>query len=144
MTNFHRVTPTFSVAGQLAVGDVRRAAEEGFKIIINNRSDNEEPGQPSTAAVRAVATEAGLAYYFLPFVGAPPPAVVAETATIMEQARGPILAYCRSGRRSTLAWALAEALSGEATPDEILALAARAGYDLSGAREALESLAPRG
>lgn len=143
MTDFHRVTPTFSVAGQLTAADVQRAADAGFKVIIKNRPENEDPDQPSEAVMRAAARAAGLAYHALPFAGPPPPAVVAETATLMEQAPGSILAYCRSGRRSITAWALAEALSGAATPDEILAQAAAAGYDLSGAREALETLAPR-
>ncbi|MFT3729708.1 MAG: TIGR01244 family sulfur transferase [Terricaulis sp.] len=144
MTDFHRVTPTFSVAGQLAVADIQRAAYAGFKVIVKNRPEGEDPDQPSEAALRAAAGAAGLAYHALPFVGPPPPAVVAEMATLMdEDARGPILAYCRSGRRSIMAWALAEALSGRTPPDEILAQAAAAGYDLSGAREALESLAPR-
>jgi uncharacterized protein (TIGR01244 family) len=144
MTNFHRVTPTFSVAGQLTIADVQRAADEGFKVIVKNRPENEEPDQPSEAALRAAASAAGLAFHALPFAGPPPPAAVAEMATLMEQAGGPMLAYCRSGRRSITAWALAQSLSGAASPDEILAQAAAAGYDLSGAREALESLAPRG
>ena len=143
MTDFQRVTPTFSVAAQLTVADLQRAADEGFKVIVKNRPENEEPDQPSEAVMRAKAEAAGMAYHCLPFTGPPPPAVVGEMATLMEQAPGPILAYCRSGRRSITAWALAEALSGGATPDEILAQAAAAGYDLSGAREALESLAPR-
>jgi uncharacterized protein (TIGR01244 family) len=143
MTNFHGVTATFSVAGQLTVADMQRAADAGFKVVIKNRLENEEADQPGEATLAAAAAQAGLAYHSLPFGGAPPPAVVAETATILEQASGPILAYCRSGRRSILAWALAEALMGAATPDEILALAQAAGYDLRGAREALESLAPR-
>lgn len=143
MTNFHRVTPTFSVAGQLSAADMQRAADAGFKVAIKNRQEGEEPGQPTEADLHAAAVAAGLSFHSLPFAGAPPPVVVAETAALMEQTAGPILAFCRSGRRSILAWALAEALLGEASPDEILALAAGAGYDLGGAREALKSLAPR-
>jgi len=144
MADFHRITPTFSVSGQLSIADIKRAADEGFKTIINNRLEHEEPGQPPEAQLRAASAAAGMAYYALGFSGPPPPAVVAETATLLDQVKTPILAYCRSGRRSATAWALATALSGAATPVEILALAATAGYDLSGAKEALEGLAPRG
>lgn len=144
MTNFHRVTPTFSVAGQLTVAEMQRVADAGFKVVIKNRQENEEPGQPTEASLRAAAIAAGLVYHSLPFAGAPPPAVVAETTALLERAAGPVLAFCRSGRRSILAWALAEALLGAVSPDEILALAEGAGYDLNGARVALESLAPRG
>lgn len=143
MTEFHRVTATFSVAGQMTVADVQRAAHAGFQVIVNNRPDNEEANQPRGTDLCAAAKAAGLAYHALPFQGPPPPAIVAETATLLDaHARVPILACCRSGRRSIIAWAFAEALSGRSRPNEILAQAASAGYDLSGAREALESLAP--
>jgi uncharacterized protein (TIGR01244 family) len=67
-----------------------------------------------------------------------------ETAQTLDEANGPVLAYCRSGTRSITAWDLAQALAGSHTPDEIIALAQKAGYDLSGARGALETLAPKG
>jgi uncharacterized protein (TIGR01244 family) len=63
-------------------------------------------------------------------------------AKALESATGPVLAYCRSGTRSTLLWALAEASNG-ADPDELSATAAAAGYDLSPIRALLEILASR-
>ncbi len=66
-----------------------------------------------------------------------------ETAEALDEANSPVLAYCRSGARSITAWALAQALAGSHTPDEIIALAQKAGYDLTGARGALETLAPK-
>jgi uncharacterized protein (TIGR01244 family) len=143
MTEFRQVTPDFSVAGQIDATDVVRIAELGYKTIINNRPDHEEPGQPSVAEIKAAAEAAGLRFHNLPFVGQPPPGVVAETALLLEQAPGPVLAYCRTGTRSTKAWGLAAALSGTKRPDEIIALAAKAGYDLEGARGALVTLAPK-
>ena len=143
MTEFRRVTPDFSVAPQLAPEDFARAAAEGFKTIIINRPDHEEPNQIDTDAAEALAKAAGLKFVRLPFQGRPSPAIVAETAAAIGDAGGPVLAYCRSGTRSVTAWALAEALGGEKSPDEIIALAGGAGYDLSGARAALEQLAPR-
>jgi uncharacterized protein (TIGR01244 family) len=143
MTEFRRITSDFAVAGQIAATDVARAKEQGFVAIINNRPDNEEPGQPSGAEIKAAAEAAGLTYRSLPYAGQTPPNVVGEMALLLEQTRGPVLAYCRTGTRSTKAWALAQALSGTMGPDEIIASAAKAGYDLEGARGALETLAPK-
>jgi uncharacterized protein (TIGR01244 family) len=143
MTEFREVIPDFSVAAQLSVEDIKRAAENGFKTIVKNRTENEEPGQPSEAEIKAATEAAGMTYRSLPFAGPPPPGVVAEMASLLEETSGPVLAYCRSGRRSITAWALAQALSGVRSPAEIVALAARAGYDLAGARQALETLAPK-
>lgn len=143
MTEFREVIPDFSVAAQLSVEDIKRAAENGFKTIVKNRPENEDPGQPGEAEIKAATEAAGMAYRSLPFTGPPPPGVVGEMAAIIEETRGPILAYCRTGRRSIAAWAMAQALAGKGTPDEIIALATRAGYDLEGARQALETLSPK-
>lgn len=144
MSEFKRVTPDFAVAAQLSADDIARAATEGFTTIIVNRPDGEQPGQPSTNEIKAAALAAGLNFKAIPFQGLPPaPAIVMETAAALDEAKGPVLAYCRSGTRSITAWALAQALAGSHTPDEIIALAQKAGYDLSGARGALETLAPK-
>lgn len=144
MVEFRSVTPAFSVAPQLAVEDFARAAAAGFKTVINNRPDGEAGDQLSSADAQAAAEAAGLTYHALPFQGAPSPAVVAEMAALLEAARaGPVLAYCRTGTRSVTAWGMAEALSGAHNADEVVALAAEAGYDLSGARTMLQRLSPR-
>ncbi len=144
MSEFKRVTPDFSVAAQLEPGGAARAAAEGYKTIVINRPEGEDPGQPKWADIKAEAEAAGLEVRSIPFSGLPPaPAIVAETAAMLDGANGPVLAYCRTGKRSITAWALAEALAGSRRPDEIIALAEKAGYDLSGARGALETLAPK-
>jgi len=143
MTEFRRVTADFAVAEQIAATDVAAAKAQGFTTIVNNRPDQEEPGQPSGAEIKAAAEAAGLAYRSLPYAGQTPPGVVGETALLLEQASGPVLAYCRTGTRSIKAWAMAQALSGTMGPDEIIASASKAGYDLEGARGALETLAPK-
>jgi uncharacterized protein (TIGR01244 family) len=144
MTEFRSVAPDFAVAAsQLQPADVARAAEQGFRLIVMNRPDGEEPGQPSGAEMEAAATAAGVQFRSLPYTGQTPPGIVAETAELLEETKGPVLAYCRTGRRSIMAWALAQALAGTRRPDEIIALAAKAGYDLEGARGALVTLAPK-
>lgn len=143
MTEFHSVTPDYAVAAQITLEDVQRAAAEGFKLIVSNRPDGEDPGQLSEAEIKAAATAAGLQFRSLPYAGPTPPGIVGETAKLLDETNRPVLAYCRTGKRSIMAWALAEALSGHRRPDEIIALAAKAGYDLGGARGALETLAPK-
>ena len=143
MTKVHQITPDFSVAEQIETTDLARLAELGYRTIINNRPDGEASGQPSAAEIKAAAEAAGLRFHNLPYAGQTPPAVVGETAQMLEQAPAPVLAYCRTGTRSIKAWALAAALAGTKRPDEIIALAAKAGYDLEGTRGALETLAPK-
>lgn len=143
MTPFRRVTPDFAVAGQLTAEDVARAAREGFRTIVNNRPDGEMAGQTPAAEIEAEAVRLGLVYRALPFTGPPPPGAVAATAALLAEAPGPVLAYCRTGNRSIMAWAMAQALEGLMRPDEIIARAGEAGYDLHGARGALERLAPQ-
>ena len=144
MAEFRSLSPDFAVASRhLRAEDIARAAAEGFKLIVCNRPDNEEPGQPSEAEIKAAATAAGLGFRSLPYKGQTPPGIVAETALMLDETNGPVLAYCRTGTRSTMAWALAQALSGTQPPDDIIASAAKAGYDLSGARGVIETLAPK-
>jgi uncharacterized protein (TIGR01244 family) len=141
MTEFRSVTPDFAVAPQLAVADFAAAAAAGFKAIINNRPDGEAPGQLSSVDAQKAAEAAGLAYHHIPVQGGPSPAVVAEMAAALEASRsGPVLAYCRSGTRSVTAWAMAQAVAGAHSPDELVALAGDAGYDLGGARGVLQHL----
>lgn len=142
MTEFIRVTPDFSVAGQIRPEDVARAQDAGFKVIVVNRPDGEAADQTPGARIRQAVELAGLAFHSLPFAGPPPPNVVAETALLLENAPGPVLAYCRSGRRSITAWGLAQALRGAMRPDAIVAAAAGAGYDLAPFKDVLETLAP--
>lgn len=144
MTEFRHVTPNFAVASQLTAADFARAAALGFKAVVSNRPDGEAPDQLPDASARAAAEAAGLTYHALPFKGAPTPGIVAEMTALLEANRaGPVLAYCRTGTRSITAWAMSQALSGARGPDELIALAAGAGYDLSGTRGALERLSPR-
>lgn len=143
MVEIHRVSPGFAVAAQLTATDVAMASREGYRIIVCNRPEGEEPGQPSQEEIAAEAARHGLAFIVLPFAGHPSPDAVAATATLLDGASEPILAYCRSGRRSIMAWAMAQALRGAMTPDELVAAGKTAGYDLAGAREALVALAQK-
>lgn len=140
MTLFRALTPAFSVAPQIAPADVPAAAAAGFRLIVNNRPDGEEPGQVGGAEIAAAAEAAGLSYVAIPVSpGGFSPAQVEALTAAVDGAGGPVLAFCRSGTRSTMLWALAEARRGT-DPAELVAVAARQGYDLAPLRPLLESL----
>lgn len=140
MSDFRSVTPDFAVAGQLFPPDLAAAAAAGFKIVVNNRPDGEVPDQMTSHEARAAAEAAGLTYFDVQFAGPPPEQAVAALAQILAETEGPVLAYCRTGTRSITVWAMAEAKSKRRRPDEIIALAQKAGYDLSRAQGALAEL----
>lgn len=140
---FIRLTDAVAVAGQIAPGDIAAAAAAGFVHIVNNRPDGEEHGQPADAEMHAAAVAAGLGYTAIPVDHhGLSLEQVSEMAAVLDDANGPILAFCRSGTRSANLWALAEAQRG-GDPDTIVAAAASGRYDVSGLRPALEGLAAR-
>ena len=100
-------TDTFATAPQLLPEDMATAAAQGFRTVINNRPDGEALDQPTAAAVGAAAAAAGLAYHHLPVVGgAITPEQVEEFKQLLATAQQPVLAFCRSGTRSTVLWRL--------------------------------------
>jgi uncharacterized protein (TIGR01244 family) len=134
---FRKIDETISVAGQITPDDVTAAAAQGFTFVINNRPDDEQMGQPSGAEIAAAAAAAGLGYRAIPITHAGfSEDQVTTMRAALEAADGPVLAFCRSGTRSTFVWALARARMGDA-PDVLAARAAAAGYDLSPVRDFL-------
>lgn len=130
----HPLTDRLGVAAQIEVADVGALAARGVRSIINNRPDGEVDGQPTSAMIEAAARDAGLAYRYIPVVpGELPDALVATFATALDELPAPVLAYCRSGNRSSILWAL----QADGSADEILATARGAGYDLSALRPRL-------
>ena len=136
------ISDSYSVAPQIAPEDVATLRDHGFTLVINNRPDGEDFGQPSGDEIAAAAAEAGLAYRAIPVSGGFAEAQVAEMAEAIAKAGGPVFAFCRSGTRSTLLWALAEASRGNDS-QTIAAAAAAAGYDVAPVRLAMDALAAR-
>ncbi len=128
---FRKIDDSISVAPQISVDDVAEAARAGFTLIINNRPEQEEPGQPSGESIREAARAAGLAYVAIPITpGGFSLHQVEAMQKALDEAEGPVLAFCRSGTRSTLCWALAKGTAGE-DADELARKAQGAGYDIS-------------
>ena len=130
MISARPLAPAVWAAPQIAVEDLPEIAALGVRRVVNNRPDGEESGQPSSAEMEAAVRAAGLDYVHAPVVGMPDPDAVRAAADALE-ADEPVLMYCRSGTRSTVAWALAMRALDRAGPDEIREAAANAGYDLS-------------
>jgi uncharacterized protein (TIGR01244 family) len=131
---FRKLDETISVAGQVGPHDIAAAAAQGFTFVINNRPDDEQPGQPSGAEIAAAAEAAGLGYRAIPITHAGfSEQQVAAMLEALAAAPGPVLAFCRSGTRSTLVWALARSRMGD-DADTLAAKAEAAGYDLSPVR----------
>jgi uncharacterized protein (TIGR01244 family) len=131
MPDFRRVTEDFTTAPQISVADVDEAARQGFKTIINNRPDGEAPDQPLGLEIEAAARAAGLAYFHIPVRGGPTPEQVDTTTRVLADAARPVLAFCRSGTRSIIAWSLSQASEGARSREELVRLGRDAGYDLS-------------
>ena len=132
MPDFRKVTDDFSVAPQIAVADIAAAADQGFTLVINNRPDGEAPDQPSSAQMAAAAQAAGLDYVYIPVRGGPTPDQVQAVEAAIAEAKGPVLAFCRSGTRSIVTWSLGQSHTGARPRGELVQLGERAGYDLSG------------
>ncbi len=132
-----KIDHVLSVSGQVTEQDLESAAAQGFRSIINNRPDGEAADQPRSEALAAVAARLGLDYRHIPVMSGNVTDDDVDTfARAMGEVRGPTLAFCRTGTRSTTLWALAEA--GRLDPETILKAAAAAGYDLEGLRPRLE------
>lgn len=123
-------------APQIALSDVAEAAARGYRAVISNRPDGEEPGQPTAEEMRAAAEAAGLPFRHIPMrPGVLNEADIDAMRQAMDDLPRPILGFCRTGTRTTWMWALASA--GTRPADEIMAAAAAAGYDLSPLRSHL-------
>lgn len=131
------LTPSLSVSAQIAAGDVDTLRAQGFQAIINNRPDQEGEGQPSSAEIEAAARQCGLDYRHIPVTpGQLTDEKVAAFRGALDELKGPVLAFCRTGSRSASLWALAEA--HRVDPTLLLKATTAAGYDLSGLRVRLE------
>ena len=140
--NIRQINSTVYAAPQIVPEDVAEAKAIGVKLIINNRPEGEEIGQPDGAEIEAAAKAAGLHYIAIPVThaGFSTPQVDAMRAALDENEGGKTLAFCRSGTRSTLLWALAEAKDGK-DPDDIAEAAAAAGYDVAPVSMLLDAFA---
>jgi uncharacterized protein (TIGR01244 family) len=118
------------VAGQIAPEDVPALKELGVTMIVNNRPDGEDVGQPEGDEIEAAAKAHGIEYRHVPIARGLGPSDIEEMReAIHEAGDGKLFAFCRSGNRSVLAWAVAKSEDGVAR-EELNRLASDAGFDL--------------
>lgn len=128
--NIKPLHESLSVSEQIKLADLKLIAAEGITTIINNRPDGEAKGQPRSETLAKRATELGLSYHYIPVIsGGMTDANVNDFASVIKKSEGPVLAFCRTGTRSTTLWAKSQI--GLLSADAIIKQASAAGYDLS-------------
>ena len=137
------ITPRYAVSPQITVEDVPAIAEAGFVKVICNRPNTEVPPDQQSDAIGQAVREAGMEYEVLELTHQTmTPENVALQRDLAESCSGPVLAYCASGTRCSVIWALGQC--DRLSTDEILDATGKAGYALDGLRPALEQLRGRG
>jgi uncharacterized protein (TIGR01244 family) len=118
------------IAGQIAPEDVPALKQLGVTMIVNNRPDGEDVGQPEGDEIEAAAQAAGIEYRHVPIArGLGPSDIEAMREAINSVGEGKLFAFCRSGNRSVLSWAVARSEDG-VSREELNRLANEAGFDL--------------
>ena len=134
--DIRHLTPTYAVSPQIDLADLPQIRALGFTDVIDNRPDGEIPQPLHTNAMAIAASAAGLVFHANPVIGG---AITAENVAAQKAAItgavGPVFAYCASGNRSTIVWALAH--SGEVAAEDLIGTAAKAGYNLEHLRAVL-------
>ncbi len=126
-----KINDALSVAAQIQLHEVSLVAQAGFKSVICNRPDGESPDQPSHQEIQAACAAHGIAFRFLPAdTGKVLDGHGTEFGELLRTLPGPVLAYCRTGTRSTTMWALSQA--NVLSPTDIIDRAAKAGFDMRG------------
>jgi len=109
----HRLDDKTLIGGQIAPDDVAALKSEGVTMIVNNRPDGEDVGQPKSADIEQAASDAGIDYRHVPIArGMGPTDVEAMRRAIHDASDGKLFAFCRTGNRSALAWAVAKSEDG--------------------------------
>ena len=117
------------VCGQIAPHDVAGLADQGVTILVNNRPDAEESGQPLASEIEAAAAAAGIDYRFVPIIrGIGPSDIEAMQDAVRSAQNGTLLAFCRSGTRSAYAVGLAQRQEG-ASAQEVEQRLIDSGFD---------------
>ena len=133
------LTEAYAVSPQIQPEDMAAITDAGFKTVVCNRPDGEIPSELQADIMRSAAEAAGLHFVFNPVIGgAITMENVHEQGRAMEESTGPVLAYCASGNRSSIVWALSQA--GKQPTDTLIAITARHGYGLEPFRDTIDQL----
>ncbi|CAD0184976.1 Beta-lactamase hydrolase-like protein [Ruegeria sp. THAF57] len=134
-----RITPRYAVSPQITVEDVSAIAEAGFVKVICNRPNTEVPSDMQSDAIGEAVRAAGLEYEVLELTHQTmTPENVALQRELAESCSGPVLAYCASGTRCSVIWALGQC--DRMSTDDILDATTKAGYALENLRPTLDQI----
>ena len=134
----NQITTELSVSPQIDFEDVSSLKDLGFKTIICNRPDNESENQINMQSIRELSETHGISFVAQPVVsGAVSDDQVLEFKKLLADAEKPVLAYCRTGTRCSILWALS--MASELPAETILENTKNAGYDLSQLQERLDN-----
>jgi uncharacterized protein (TIGR01244 family) len=126
-----QLAPGLTAAGALSADNIEALAASGVKTIINNRPDNEDPGQLPAYEARELCAAHGIAYHHIAFVNATLTRDHIDAfEKVLMSGSHPMVAHCRSGTRSTMIWALTRMRQGD-DPEVLVALGARNGVDIA-------------
>ena len=137
---YSTLSDDYSVSPQIDVTDVASIAQAGFKSVICNRPDQENPVSRQIEAIKTAVEAAGMDFaenVFDPSSFGPDK--IERQAELLAQLPGPVFAYCASGNRCSVVWAFTQA--GRVATDRILDATTRAGYQLAHLRPQLEMMA---
>ena len=100
--NIRTINDEYAVTPQIAVEDLERIKELGYKSIVCHRPDQEDPGQPDFSEIAEKAQALGIEMRHIPISGPPPAEAVHAMVDALDELQKPMLGYCRSGNRSTI------------------------------------------
>jgi uncharacterized protein (TIGR01244 family) len=136
------LSETFAVSPQIEPGDLPAIKAAGFTTVVCNRPDGEVPPDLQADAIRAAAEAEGLRFVLNPLShGSLSMDHIETQGRALAESEGPVFAYCASGNRSSILWALSQA--GTVATDDLVEAGARAGYNLEAVRPQIEMLARR-
>ena len=136
------LTPTYAVSPQIERADLAAISKAGYTTVINNRPDGEIAEDLHGAALQKAAEALGLSFVSIPLIpGTFSPENIAAQSAAVAASKGPVLAYCASGNRCSIIWAMMNA--GTLPVDDLVGIPARFGYRLDHLRPTLAALGAR-
>ncbi|MGO8311252.1 bifunctional sulfur transferase/dioxygenase Blh [Rhizobium ruizarguesonis] len=128
------ISEKLTVSPQPSIEDIQSLRDKGFKTLINNRPDNEDPSQPNTQVERQEAKHCHLSYAFVPVTaGTITEADIRAFQRAVDESEGPAFAHCKTGTRSLSLYLIGEVLDGRMSADEVVEFGRSRGFDTSAA-----------
>lgn len=127
--DIHQLTHGLSVCPQLTPDNINELHQLGYQTIICNRPDGEQDDQPSSEQLKHESEKLGMTFIYQPIINGNIKLSDGEQfAAYVKSCHTPTLAYCRTGTRSTILWALSQ--HKQLSPEQIREQTSAAGYKI--------------